>query len=118
MPCQMPPTRSISLELSRAITRSMPGRMPSFSTPRTSPVNAVGAVPWVTVSPCTAWPAVTSAVGYATAQSPVGAAELAAVVSPVSIATVGTASTRPVSRATVAFPRTCGRLMRCSLSLR
>ena len=115
MPCQMPPTRSISSEERRAITRSMPGRTPSLRTPRTSPVNAVGSVPRTTVSPCTTWSGTTSAVGNGTAQSPVAAAECAAVTPAVSMATVGAARTKPVRRAIVALAGTARRLMRCSL---
>ena len=53
MPCQTP-TRSISGEVRRTITMSMPGAMPSSRTPRTSPVKPSGVVPWLTVSPVTA----------------------------------------------------------------
>ena len=54
MPCQMPPTRSISVEVSRTMTMSRSGAMPSSTTPSTSPVNGSGVVPVETVLPVTA----------------------------------------------------------------
>ena len=115
MPCQMPPTSWIVVESRRAMTRSMPGSTPSLSTPSTSPVNGVGVTPCVTVRPLTACPAVSSAMGYATAQSPVSAAECAACTVPTSTRAVGTANARLVRRAT-RRPRERGRLIMCFLS--
>ena len=64
MPSQMPEL-SIWVEVSWAITMSTPGSMPSLRTPMTLPVKApeVGSLPLVTVLPCTAWSAASSATG-------------------------------------------------------
>ena len=77
MPSQMPPTRSISVELSWTMIMSRPGAMPSLTTPSTVPVKVSG---WVlpaepsgpaepsTVRPVTGWPEVSEVSGYGAGQ--------------------------------------------------
>src|SRR5680860_710307 len=86
MPAQIPPTRSISAEVSRARIMSRPGAMPSLTTPSTSPVNGSGVVPWLTVRPVTGCPAASDPTGTAEGQS--GSSADTAVVEPVTMVAV------------------------------
>jgi hypothetical protein len=63
MPSQIPPTRSISGDVSRTTIMSSPGAMPSVMVPRTVPVKVSGVVPDETVRPSTACPSVRSPTG-------------------------------------------------------
>src|SRR5262245_28821346 len=79
MPAQMP-YLSMAVECRSTITMPIPGAMPSWMTPRTSPVNGSGTVPRSTVAPVTGWPAAGGVAwtGYAVAHSGRGSAPDAA----------------------------------------
>ena len=86
---------------------SRSGAMPSSRTPSTSPVNGSGVVPLETVWPVTGCPAVSSAIGYAAAQSPAGGAEAAGDTAPsVAPASAVAVAARPPRRAAVLRRRT------------